>query len=63
MYPRRHRRPPQSRYLRGQDRWRVVSIESVHVGGGVAMAVRSVLVIARVVGYVGEDATDADVAA
>jgi len=63
MYPHRHRRPPRSRYLRGRDRWRVVSIESLHVGGKVAMTVRSVLVIAGVVGYVSEDATDADAAA
>ena len=33
------------------------------MGGGVAMAVRSVFVIAGVVGYVSEDATDADAAA
>ena len=33
------------------------------MGGKVAMTVRSVLVIAGVVGYVSEDATDADAAA
>ena len=33
------------------------------MGGKVAMAARSVLVIVGVVGYVSEDATDADAAA